>query len=280
MPGEELLARIESSQAEHVQDQLVQPVHLLVDPFQEAEVHRLVVEGPVDQCLRVRLDRGERGLELVGGVGDEILPHPLEPAKVSHVVEDQHGPRRGIPRQGKGSSAHGENSRRAAQRGFAEGERHLALVGIRVVEPQRLVDGALNLRTTDQLRHQPAYRRGIEAEQRIGAGVGKKQAPPRVHRDHRFGHRPEHDAQLLAVLLQPVDAALDRRCRLVEDTDQAAHRAPDIDQDLTRAPSRAQRRARGRVRGSRSHRPATRTAAPRTASTKAIRTYPITCSDP
>ena len=99
---EELLARIESSQAEHVQDQLVQPVHLLVDPFQEAEVHRLVVEGPVDQCLRVRLDRGERGLELVGGVGDEILPHPLEPAKVSHVVEDQHGPRRGIPRQGKG----------------------------------------------------------------------------------------------------------------------------------------------------------------------------------
>ena len=110
-----------------------------------------------------------------------------------------------------------------------------------MVEPQRLVDGALNLRTTDQLRHQPAYRRGIEAEQRIGAGVGKKQAPPRVHRDHRFGHRPEHDAQLLAVLLQPVDAALDRRRRVVEDTDQAAHRAPDIDQDLTRAPSRAQR---------------------------------------
>ena len=76
---------------------------------------------------------------------------------------------------GKGSSAHGENPRRAAQRGFAEGERHLALVGIRVEQPQCLIDGALNLRTADQLRHQPAYRRGIEAEQGIGAGVGKQQ---------------------------------------------------------------------------------------------------------
>ena len=90
---EELLARLEPGQAEQVQDQLVEPLDLLVDPFQEPAVDRVVGEGPVEEGLGIGLDRRQRGLELVRRVGDEVLPHPLEAAEVGDVVEDEHGPR-------------------------------------------------------------------------------------------------------------------------------------------------------------------------------------------
>ncbi len=57
---EEFLARFEPGQAEHVEDQLVEPVGLLVDPLQESDVDRFVVQGPVEQGLGVGLDRGQR----------------------------------------------------------------------------------------------------------------------------------------------------------------------------------------------------------------------------
>ena len=189
---EELLAGIEPGQAEHVQDQLVQPVRLLVDSLQEAAVDRLIVEGPVEQGFRVRLDRGERRLELVGRIGHEVLPHPFQPAEVGHVVKDEHGPRRRRSRQG--SSSNREDSGLAPQRGLAKRKCQLALISVRVREPEGLLDGVLHLGTADQFRHQPPDRGGIEAEERIGAGVGEDQPPARVDRDDGLGHGPQHDA--------------------------------------------------------------------------------------
>ena len=97
---EDLLARLEPGQAEQVEDQLVEPLGLLVDSLEEPGVDRLVVEGPVQQGLGVGLDRGQRRLELVGGVGDEVLPHPLEPAQLGDVVEDETAPGDGWPGRG------------------------------------------------------------------------------------------------------------------------------------------------------------------------------------
>ena len=49
---EDLLARLESSQAQEVEDQLVEPLDLLVDALEEPDVDRLVVEGPVERASR------------------------------------------------------------------------------------------------------------------------------------------------------------------------------------------------------------------------------------
>ena len=182
---EELLARLEPGQAEHVQDQLVEPLDLLVDPFQEPAVDRLVVEGPVEQGLRVGLDRGQRGLELVRRVGDEVLPHPLEAAEVGDVVEDEHGPRRGLP--GQGSAADRQDPRLAADGTSRPGERHLALVGIGMGEPERLLDRVLHLGAADQLGDEPADRRRRRGRRghrrwcsRRAAGGGRRpRSPPR-----------------------------------------------------------------------------------------------------
>ena len=117
---EDLLAPLEPGQAEQVEDQLVESLDLLVDSLEESDVDRLVVEGPIEQGLGVGLDRGQGRLELVGGVGDEVLPHPLEPAQLGHVVEDEHGPRRRTT--GQGGAADGEGSVETASGRFAAGQ--------------------------------------------------------------------------------------------------------------------------------------------------------------
>ena len=116
--------RLEPGQAEQVEDQLVEPLGLLVDPLEEPDVDVLVVEGPVEEGLGIGLDRGQRRLELVRGVGDEVLPHPLQAAELGDVVEDQDGARRGVA--GQRGAVHRQEPRLAAERDLAAGRGRLA----------------------------------------------------------------------------------------------------------------------------------------------------------
>ena len=112
---EEFLAGLQPGEAEQVEDQLVQPVGLLVDPLQEPA---LTVSSWRAQSSRVSayaLIEASGRLQLVRGVGDEVLPHPFEPAEVGHVVEDEHGP--GGRRAGQGRPSDREDPRLPAQGG-------------------------------------------------------------------------------------------------------------------------------------------------------------------
>ena len=198
--------------------------------FEEPDVDRLVVQRPVEQGLGVCLDRGQRRLELVRGVGDEVLPHPLEPAELGDVVEDQHGPRRRRAGQGRcraptryRSWPRSEPSR--------PGSVELALVSARGRQAERRLDGLLDLGAADQLGDQPADRGRVEPEEPVGAGVGEQQAAAGVDGDHRLGHRPQHDAKLLPVLLQPGDPGLDLVRRRVEGPAPAGRPAPGRGKD-------------------------------------------------
>ena len=94
-------------------------------------------------------------------------------------------------------------------------------------QPERLLDRVLHLGAADQLgRRAGPTEAGIEPEEGIGAGVGEEQPAAGVDGDHGLGHRPEHHPQLLAVLLEPIDPALDLGRHRVEHADQAPAPAP------------------------------------------------------
>ena len=73
------LLRFDSCQLQKVAHQLVEAFGLLVDRLQEPDAYIEIVEGAVEQSLDASLDGRQRGLELVRGVGDELLPHLFEP---------------------------------------------------------------------------------------------------------------------------------------------------------------------------------------------------------
>ena len=53
---EDLLSRLEAGEAQEVEDQLVEPLGLLVDPLEEPSIDGLVVKSPVHQRLGIGLD--------------------------------------------------------------------------------------------------------------------------------------------------------------------------------------------------------------------------------
>ena len=61
----DLLPRLDPSQAQEVEDELVEPVGLLLDLLEEPGVDIFVVQRPFEEGLGIRLDRGKRGLQLV-----------------------------------------------------------------------------------------------------------------------------------------------------------------------------------------------------------------------
>jgi hypothetical protein len=215
----------DSSQAEQVEDQLVEPVGLLLDPVQKTDVDVFIMERPVEQRLGVCLDRRQRGLQLVRDVRHEVLPHPLEPAELGDVVKDQHRTRRRSAGQERPVNRQHAGDR--PQRPLAAFEDDLASVAIRPGEGG--VDGFLDVGTADQLGHEPADGHHPQPEQPIRALVGEQQPPPRVDRDHPLGHAAENHAKLLDLAFEPADPLLEDRHRQVEPSRQPAERAEAAD---------------------------------------------------
>ncbi len=236
---ENLLARLDSGQAQEVENQLVEPLGLLIDSLEEPGVDGLVVKGPVHEGFGIGLDGGEWRLELVGCVGDEVLPHPLEPAELGHVVEDEDGPRRRLARQGV--AAHREKPVVAALGWIATGQGELSFVSGGNGQAKRRLDGILDLRAADQLRDQTADRGRVETKESVGAGVGEEQAAAEVDGDHGLGHRSQNHEKLLPVLIEPGGPGLDFIRGRVERPDQPADRAPRHGQDRAYFLPRAER---------------------------------------
>src|SRR5277367_2731357 len=64
---------------------------VIADDFQEAAIVFGIVEGAGEKSFGETLDGGERRLEFVGDVGDEVLADALQAAQFGDVVKDDHG---------------------------------------------------------------------------------------------------------------------------------------------------------------------------------------------
>ncbi len=185
----------------------MQAVALAGDLFEKMAAMLRVVHGPVEKRFDAHLDDGQRRLQFVGDVGDELLAQPFEPAQLGGVVQDEHGPARRQARQASGVD--GETA--CAGAGPAE------LLALRF----RTIEGALHhvqqRALADDLPQTPADGRlRGQAEQLGGAFVGVKDALGGVQRDNALDHAAEDGAQLLPVFFERGDAGVEPFAHAVE----------------------------------------------------------------
>ena len=207
---EDLVARLQPGQAEQVEDQLVEPVGLLLDPVEEPDVDVLVVQGPVEQGLGVRLDRGQRAssararrwrrspaASAPGGGARSRRGRPGPPPRATGRA----GSSRGRPGPG-GSTGAGPRGRAGRSRpGTSPGPASVASTASWIC----------GLRISSGTSRPTAC--GPEPEQPVGALVGEQEPAPGVDGDHALGHPAQDHAELLDVAAEPADPLLDRRER-------------------------------------------------------------------
>ena len=257
------LARLDPGQAEQVQDQRVQPVRLCVDLRQERPRASGSSAAPSMQRLDGRLDDGQRRLQLVRDVGDEVLPEPLQPAQLGGVVE--HHDRPGGGRPGQPGDVDGQA---AVGRPLP-----VQLLAVRAGPAQRLLDDLLERPLAGHLPQLPADRRGRGELQQLGGPVVGEQHPlVGVERDHaldhartgwcgaargrgRSGRRWRRAGSLMALNgVGQVGGSRLPATRIWAESPSASRRAPPVSSTSGRANRRASRyaaRRRGRGRGRR-----------------------------
>ena len=75
-------------QHQQIRGDIVQTDAVRADDLQKFAIVLLVLQGPVQQRLRISLNGGERRAQFVRDVGDEILADALQPLQVADVVQD------------------------------------------------------------------------------------------------------------------------------------------------------------------------------------------------
>ncbi len=79
---------------------------MVADDFEKPAVVAWIFESAGKERLGKTLDRREGRLELMRDVGDEIVPHALEPAQLGHIVQYDNGARWLVARQGSLEGLH------------------------------------------------------------------------------------------------------------------------------------------------------------------------------
>ncbi len=215
----------------------MEPVRLLVDLAEEVQVDRLVMQGAINECFRIRFDRRKRGLQLVGRIGDEVLTHPFEATQVRHVMEDEHRPR--SRHAGQRRAVDLQLQRRPAHPVGWGRDRDLGEVGLQA--QQGHLDRLLHLRAPDSLGDQPAHRLRSQLEEAVRRVVCKEQAATGIDGDNPLGHPLEHCSEQLPIALQPIHLPGQGRRDLVEDIEESAGRAHEPSLDRPRVPPLVQR---------------------------------------
>src|SRR5579864_2158662 len=85
------LSRFDARQFQEIVSQTRQTSGMVSNDLDEVAVIFLVFEGAGEERFSKALYCGERGTELVGNVGDEVLSHLFQAAKVRNFVEDNDG---------------------------------------------------------------------------------------------------------------------------------------------------------------------------------------------
>ena len=177
------MRRLDPRQRQHVENQVVQPIRLLHDPLDKRDAGLAVVECPVAERFRVRLDRAQRRLELVRNVGHEVASQRFEPPQLGRFVHHDHDARTRIARQRRRLNRHA----------------HLIAAFLRRFQPLRLprgecrADGFFERVIADHFQEPPPFdQRRPKVEQPPGRGVRKQHPLAPIDRDHAFDHAAEH----------------------------------------------------------------------------------------
>src|SRR5262245_59265639 len=208
------LARLDARQAEEVGHQVGQPLHVGVDALKELDVVALVVQRAREQRLDEALDRGQRGLQLVRDVGDEVAPDALQAPQLRDVV--QHDDEAALAAALEGAGVDLEDALLPAPE---EVDLERLLAARRARAPEQVLE-LLDRREVPQA---PAHGGGRDdLEQRARGLVDEGHAVLLVHRHDALDHARQHGAELRVLLGERRDAARDLGPELVQGLAQEA----------------------------------------------------------
>ena len=203
-----MLVLLDARQHQQVIDQAAHAVRLFGHDAEEAFARRGILARRAAQGFDEPCQSGDRRLQLVAGIGNEIGPHALGAAQRRSVVQDDQG-QRAVGRRPRQPTQMGDHVElgRPRQHQFDH-----ALVRSREVAVgtglQQRIDGRQELRLTQQCRD-VALRPAGAAQQQGGGKIGAHDATLPVDRHQRIG--------------KAVD---DRLCRGGEIVDRGALPAP------------------------------------------------------
>ncbi|EKD36374.1 MAG: hypothetical protein ACD_75C01532G0004 [uncultured bacterium] len=182
-----------SGKSKKVIDYRAQPLGMAEDNLQEFDGILPDIDRPVEQSLDVAADRGNRGPQLMGNIGDEISSHVLEPPQFRYIVHHhQH------PDIFPGAIAEGNHI------GLQESVAALILkddfIEHRLLAGQSLTDLLLQLDIADDLLNDPALcRLPFHPENFRGSGIDADNPLLGIDGDNRFDHTGENRLQLVAL---------------------------------------------------------------------------------
>ena len=180
---EHLLSRLDPREQQHVENQVVQSIGLLLDALDKLDARLAIVERAVAERFGVGLDRAERRLQLVRDVGHEVAAQRFQPPQLGRIVHHEHDARARIARQ-----------RRRLNR-----DAHLVAAVLRGFQPLRLARGRgrahrlVQRVIADDLQQRPAFDQR-RAENRTAAPPPRSQTAraAAVDGDHALDHAAEH----------------------------------------------------------------------------------------
>src|SRR5262249_21106769 len=95
------LPRFDAAKRQQILDEPVQAVGVGANVLEKAEIMVRVMECAIQQGFDHRLNGGERSLEFVGNVGNEVLTHLLQFAQMTDVPQDEYRAAHRLTRQAR-----------------------------------------------------------------------------------------------------------------------------------------------------------------------------------
>ena len=211
------VAVLDARERQQVVDNGVQPPGLTQDNVEETAGIVRVLQGAVEQGFDIAADGGDRRLQLVADIGDEVLADVLQPVEPGQVVQHQQDTHAAVllvaQRHGPGLQEYR----------FGAGKQAHPLV-LAAVVGQGAVDQGEQLRMAEHALHRLAlHSPGRQVEQGGGRLVEADHPPLGVDGHHRVGHAGKHGLQFVALLDHEADAPVDLRGHAVQGRGQGGH---------------------------------------------------------
>ena len=231
----QVLAHLHPRQRQQVVDQPGHALGLLAHDLEEALARLRVVLGGALQRLDEAPQRGERGPELVAGVGDEIGAHAGEPVLLAQVAKRDEERRAARPGRSRSSGATVASRRRST------GTRSCS--STQAASPETSAWSTAASSSGSRLMEATWLPRRRAAEQVLGQAIGVHDIAGIVEHDGRLRHGIDHHVpHLVAAQVGLTGSAAAQRACLVVGRPQ---RGPCGDSDQTergpRAPTVRQR---------------------------------------
>ncbi len=178
---EGLNVRLDASQHQHVDDQMMQPVGLFFDAAQKALCNFGI--SAVLERFGISLDRAERRFEFVRDVRHKIAADRFEAAELRRIVKHEHHTRTRLPRQRLHVDIDVQLLCAAA----------VGLEALRLAGRKTGGNGGVQGVIANDFEQRPAFDiRGVKVKQPAGGRVRQHDSLPWIDGDDAFNHAAQH----------------------------------------------------------------------------------------